>query len=152
MKKLLLIIALFAFTDSFVCSAQNQDEEAIRQVVQKYIRSIDNCDTTLVNQIWSHNDNVSFIAPSGYYKTYNEIRDRFVIGIFGTVFKERHLISRDLKINVNGNLAWIEFSWDFNAIRVDNGQIHSTKGLETQIMQKDAAGEWKLMHVHYSAQ
>ena len=27
------------------------------------------CDTSIVNRIWSHGDEVSFIAPSGHYAT-----------------------------------------------------------------------------------
>ena len=53
--------------------AQTADEEAdrmaIEQVIDQYITSINRCDTSIVNRIWSHGDEVSFIAPSGYYAT-----------------------------------------------------------------------------------
>ena len=53
--------------------AQTADEEAdrmaIEQVIDQYITSINRCDTSIVNRIWSHGDEVSFIAPSGHYAT-----------------------------------------------------------------------------------
>ena len=53
---------------------------AIEQVIDQYITSINRCDTSIVNRIWSHGDEVSFIAPSGYYATYHAIRDQLVVG------------------------------------------------------------------------
>lgn len=50
----------------------------------------------------------------------------------------------------NGNAAWSEFSWTFDATRKD-GSPHHARGRETQIFEKDNDGEWKLIHIHYSA-
>ncbi len=144
---MIAVTALFSLTG---CVTRQADESAaIRQVVDKYIQTINQADTALVNQIWSHEPQVSFIAPSGYYKTYNEIRDKLVVGLFGSKFTERNLQSEDLVINQAGDMAWVEFRWKFDAIRID-GQPHNTKGQETQILQKDKDGNWKLVHIHYS--
>ena len=136
------------------CSSQPKvDElaevERVNQVVEQYIQTINNDETTLVNQIWSHGDEVSFIAPSGRYSTYNEIRDSLVHGLFGLNFTQRNLQKEKLSIHVNGPSAWAEFEWKFSAIRVD-GSPHNTVGRETQIFEKDADGNWRLVHIHYS--
>lgn len=127
-----------------------QDKVAIEQLIDKYVKTINQCDTALVNCIWSHDEKVSFIAPTGYYSSHNEIRDSLVVGVFGTFFSERHLRKDSLKIEVNGNSAWSEFAWTFDATRKD-GTAHHAKGRETQIFKKYSNGRWKLIHIHYSA-
>ena len=44
---------------------EESDRAAIERLVGRYIESINTCDTTIVNDIWSHADHVTFIAPSG---------------------------------------------------------------------------------------
>lgn len=140
----------------FGCARQAQpsneeaDRLAIEQVIDQYVTSINACDTALVNRIWSHGDEVSFIAPSGYYATYQAIRDQLVVGLFGTNFTQRELKKDSLKISVNGDSAWSEFSWTFHATKLD-GTPHDTKGRETQIFERSADGVWRLVHIHYSA-
>lgn len=140
----------------FGCARQAQpsneeaDRLAIEQVIDQYVTSINACDTALVNRIWSHGDEVSFIAPSGYYATYQAIRDQLVVELFGTNFTQRELKKDSLKISVNGDSAWSEFSWTFHATKLD-GTPHDTKGRETQIFERSADGVWRLVHIHYSA-
>ena len=133
--------------------AQTADEEAdrmaIEQVIDQYITSINRCDTSIVNRIWSHGDEVSFIAPSGYYATYHAIRDQLVVGLFGAYFTQRELKKSSLKISINGDSAWSEFYWTFHATKLD-GTPHDTKGRETQIFERSADGSWRLVHIHYS--
>ena len=107
------------------------------------------CDTSIVNRIWSHGDEVSFIAPSGYYATYHAIRDQLVVGLFGANFTQRELKKGSLKISINGDSAWSEFYWTFHATKLD-GTPHDTKGRETQIFERSADGSWRLVHIHYS--
>ena len=129
---------------------EEADRLAIEQVIDQYITSINACDTAIVNRIWSHGNEVSFIAPSGYYATYHAIRDQLVVGLFGANFTQRALQKDSLKISINGDSAWSEFSWTFHATKLD-GTPHDTKGRETQIFERSADGSWKLVHIHYSA-
>lgn len=159
MKKIFLpIVALVAMTIATSCSQSStpqansddsNDKAQISAVVDQYISTINNDDTTLVNRIWSHGDEVSFIGPSGRYSTYNEIRDSLVHGLFGLNFTERNLRKESLDINVYGDMAWLEFTWAFDAVRKDGGQ-HRARGRETQILHRED-GQWKLVHIHYSA-
>lgn len=131
-------------------SNQDADRQALEQLVDQYCESINTCDTNIVSRIWAHDTYVSFIAPSGYYPSYEAIRDSFVTRVFGNNFSQRKLQKDDLKLFVNGNSAWSEFAWVFNATRND-GRPHNTKGFETQVYQKGTDGQWRLVHIHYSA-
>lgn len=126
------------------------EKKAIEQLIEQYVKTINECDTALVNQIWSHDAKVSFIGPSGYYSPYTEIRDSLVHGIFGTHFTKRDLRKENLKIELNGDAAWSEFTWTFDATRTD-GKAHHTKGRETQIFERGNDGIWRLIHIHYSS-
>lgn len=153
---LFFTVALFLFANCTMKAERNipnepeKDKAAIEQLISQYVETINRCDTSVVNQIWSHDAKVSFIGPTGYYSTYNEIRDSLVVGVFGANFTQRHLQKDDLKIDINGNTAWSEFSWTFNAVRTD-GAPHNGRGRETQIFEKGNDGKWKLVHIHYSA-
>lgn len=151
---ILAILAVIAScttkTRNIISAGSEKDEAAIERLIDRYVETINQCDTALVNNIWSHDAKVSFIGPSGYYSTYKEIRDSLVTGLFSTYFIERNLQKDELKISVNGNAAWSEFSWTFNAKRTD-GSAHRTRGRETQIFEKDNDGMWRLIHIHYSA-
>ena len=155
MKQLIFLLT-FSLGLHISCAPQqpSADEEAdrlaIEQVIDQYIQSINTCDTAIVNSTWSHGDEVSFIAPSGYYATYQAIRDELVVGLFGTYFTQRELKKSSLKISLNGNSAWSEFTWTFHATKLD-GSSHDTQGRETQIFEKSADGIWRLVHIHYSA-
>lgn len=127
------------------------DEQAVEQLVDRYLTSINTCDTTVVSEIWSHDGDASFVAPSGYYPSYEAIRDSLVVGLFGKNFTQRNLRKLNLKLRLFDNSAWGEFSWKFDAIRLD-GSEHHTRGMETQIYKKDSNGKWRLVHVHYSTQ
>ena len=127
------------------------DRQAVEKVIEQYVSVINTCDTTLCGQIWSREDEVSFIAPSGHYTSYQAIRDSLVVGLFGTRFTQRELRKKSVRITINGNSAWSEFYWTFDATKTD-GAPHHTRGLETQIFKKSPTdGSWKLVHIHYSS-
>ncbi|MBP3730017.1 MAG: nuclear transport factor 2 family protein [Mailhella sp.] len=124
------------------------DQSAVEELVRRYVESVNSCDPEIVNEIWSHDEHVSFVAPAGQFKTYKAIRDDFILGIFAKKFAKRELKKEDLKIHLCGNMAWIEFKWCFDAVTLGGEELHN-RGLETQIAQKED-GVWKLVHIHYS--
>lgn len=149
---ILVVCAFFVLggcTSPKIEMKQKTNEQAVRRIIGKYVESINRCDTALFRRIWAESNEVSFIAPSGYYISYQEIKDSLLIGIFEQKFKSRNLQKEHLKIHINERNAWAEFFWTFNAIKKD-GTLHDTKGHETQIFKKDNDGLWKLVHIHYS--
>ena len=154
MKKLFSIAMILMAEALFMisCTTKTVDIEAekaeISKIIDAYCKTINDDDLELVNEIWSHGDEVSFIGPSGRYSTYNEIRENFVHGVFGVNFTKRNLQKEELNITVYGDAAWAEFNWVFDATRND-GSPHNTKGRESQFFHKEN-GQWKLVHIHYS--
>jgi ketosteroid isomerase-like protein len=145
MKKFLSL--LISFLPFFVMNAQQSEEAVLHQMINKYVTSINECDTLLGRSIWAHSEEVSFIAPSGRMERWEEIKNNFMLGAMGN-FSQRNLKSLTEIINIYGDVAWIEFFWEFDAVRKD-GSPHNAKGRETQILRK-IDGEWKFVHIHYS--
>lgn len=71
--------------EKVISADSEKDKVAIERLIDQYIETINRCDTALVNAIWSHDAKVSFIGPSGYYSTYEEIRDSLVVGGFYSI-------------------------------------------------------------------
>lgn len=149
--KALFLFMLFATVSVAQTNTQQEysDSLAILKIVDEYCQTINTCDTALTAKIWSHDPGVSFIGPMGRYSTYKEIIRDFIIGVWENNFTTRNLQGEDVKLHIVGDMAWLEFSWKFDAITKD-GKPHNTKGLETQILQREPDG-WKFVHIHYSA-
>lgn len=69
--------------------------------------------------------------------------------MFAENFTARKLNFFDEKVNIYGNVAWIEFYWVFDGTLKYNNSSVQTKGRETQIWRK-LNKEWRLVHIHYS--
>ena len=116
-------------------------------LVALYVRSIDEADTTLASEVWSHTAEISFIGPTeteygwnGVKKIYQRFRDNF---------SARKLTFSSLKYYYSNDISWLTYYWMFDAISATNTPVQS-KGRETQIWRK-INHEWRLVHVHYSA-
>ncbi len=125
------------------------DMRAVEELVGRYVDSINTCDPAAVDDIWSHGDDVSFVAPAGHFRSFEAVRDDLVMGVFAGKFRERRLRKEDLKIHLEGSMAWAEFTWSFDAVTKAGEEVHN-RGFETQVMRKEGRGAWKLVHVHYS--
>jgi len=123
---------------------------AIRGIITKYAKSIDDADTNLASQVWSHSADVSFINPQGRERGFERIKRNIYEVAMGGTFSERKLNIHDVFIHVYGDAAWAEFDWDFVAKLRKDGSPVTTRGMETQIYRKEAGG-WRLVHVHYCA-
>ena len=127
------------------------DERDIRSLIAQYTASVDAADTKLAAEVWSTSPNVSFIHPMGHERGWADIESNLYRKLMGGMFSERKLVARDIAIHLQGDSAWVEFYWTFNAKLKSNGAPIETKGRETQVYQKDPQRRWRLVHVHYSA-
>ena len=125
------------------------DESAIREQIARYVRSVNDADTVLAGTVWDTTEAVSFMHPRGHDHGWEEICSRFYQSGMAARFTARTLTLHDLSVNVLGDSAWIECYWAFEADKVGGGIVR-TKGRETQVFWR-RAGEWRLMHIHYSA-
>jgi Xaa-Pro aminopeptidase len=136
--------------NGIVSSAETlADSGAIRNLIEKYAKSVDDADTTLAAQVWLDSPDVSFIHPLGQEHGFQQIKQNVYLRLMGETFSERKLSIHDVSIHVYGDAAWAEFYWDFAAKFKKDGSPLATHGRETQLYQKEQ-GRWRLVHVHYS--
>lgn len=127
------------------------DERDILFQIARYSASIDRADTNLAADVWHTFPSASFIHPMGYERGWSDISYNLYRKLMGETFSERKLATRDITVHLNGDSAWAEFSWTFDAKLKSTGAPVHTEGRETQIYQRDPMRVWRLHHVHYSA-
>lgn len=157
MKKLLvnllvgMIICGTYSTQSFGQTSQESAEKiAIKNILNDYIISINNADTTLGKKVFLTSEKVNFIHPRKHEKGWENIKTG-IYGMFGSRFAKRDLKSTEEIITIFDDVAILEFYWVFDAIFNDeNATPLQTKGRETQVLKK-FGGDWKIIHVHYSS-
>jgi ketosteroid isomerase-like protein len=121
----------------------------IHHLIDQYAKAVDTVDLNLLSRIWSHSPEVSFIYPLGEERGFDAIEQHVFQNVMGSMFTARDLKPQGVAIHVDGNAAWSEFHWVFHATMRKDGSAVTTHGIETQIYRKEA-GEWRLVHVHYS--
>lgn len=148
----LTLYLILALTVSCAAPGERGDDvqastEAIRLQIGKYTAALDAADTNLASQVWLTSPEVSFINPAGHQHGWDEVKG--VYTFFGSAFSERKLAVRDVSIHVNGDAAWAEFYWHFDAKQRPDGAPMQSDGRETQVYRK-VGDQWLLVHVHYS--
>ncbi len=124
-------------------------QENIRNLLNDYVQSINDCDLNTAEKIWNVEDKVSFIHPLGYEHSFEEIIEHFYKGIMQNLFSKRELIIKNIEFTQHENNAFVEFEWDFYATQRENNEPIHTKGRESQFI-IDKSGQWKICHIHYS--
>ncbi|MHC5543606.1 YybH family protein [Singulisphaera rosea] len=130
-------------------TSTKDETNAIRSLIAKYAKSIDDADTTLAAEIWSTSPDVSFIHPLGHERGWEEVKRNFYEKTMAGMFTDRKLTPKDATVHAYGDAAWAEFTWKFSAKLKQGGQPLKTNGREIQIYHK-VSGHWELIHVHYS--
>ena len=149
----ILLVAIALLTPA--CAAVQEDTgpasdvEVIHHLIERYTKAVDTVDLNLLSQIWSHSPEVSFIYPLGEEHGFDAIEQHVFKNVMGVMFSARDLEPHGVTVHVNGNAAWSEFHWVFRATMRKDGSAVTTHGVETQIYRKQA-GNWRLVHVHYS--
>ena len=153
------LLALTTVVAASICFAQDKRPAAnaaagkgegdIRQLISMYAKAADEADATLASQIWCHSSEDSLINPVGRWRGVKEILS-FYRHEMGETYSSRNLKIADITVRLYKDVAWAEFSWDFEATRKKDGSAVSFHGMETQIYRKNHDG-WCLVHVHYSA-
>ncbi|MGB6691385.1 MAG: nuclear transport factor 2 family protein [Terracidiphilus sp.] len=162
MRRTIYLQSLAAFIAIAIASAvaaQNTPAGAdtaakaeVRALVDRYMRSIDEADTTLGATVWSPTPDVTFINPVGHERGWDQIASEVYGKLMGQTFSKRMLKNvSDVSIHVYGDAAVAEFDWDFVATLRSDGttQVHTT-GRESQVYVKLPEKGWRLVHVHYS--
>ena len=67
------------------------------------------------------------------------------------LFSKRDLKIKNISAKFYDKTAFLEFSWDFYAVKKENGEQIHTLGRETQLLVL-RNNEWKISNIHYSQQ
>ena len=130
-------------------ACHGNDQAAIRSLIDRYANAADTADPAVVSQVWSNSPEVTFIEPLGNLRGIDQVKS-FYTQVMGGMFTDRHLVTKNVAIHVDGDSAWSEFDWEFTAKLKSNGSSVDTRGSETQIYRREPNG-WRIVHVHYSA-
>lgn len=149
-------LAVFGLLILTACQRERAQEtafsqEAVRAVVDKYVASIGSADTELARKIWAERADISFLHPLGHEKGWGQIRTNFYEKLMRDLFSSRVLTIKQVSIKPLGGAAVAEFYWVFEAKWRKDGSALTSQGRETQVLMRDGQGEWRLVHVHYSA-
>jgi Xaa-Pro aminopeptidase len=128
---------------------ERSESDAIKKLIAKYAKSVDDADTALAAEVWLDSPEVSFIHPLGHEHGFEQIKQNVYKHLMGETFSERKLSVHDIVVHVYGDAAQAEFYWDFTAKFRKDGSPLTTHGRETQLYHKEQ-GRWRLLHVHYS--
>jgi hypothetical protein len=87
-SRLLLAIVLPA-SFPFHVAGQNTaqaDVDSIRHLISDYANAVDTADVTLVQKIWSHSPEVSFIHPLGHEHGVDQVAQNVFAHLMGDTF------------------------------------------------------------------
>src|SRR4030095_2366396 len=125
-----------------------QDDSAVRQVFERYIKSVNAADLALASDVWLQSPDVVAVTPFGRFQGWERVRDEVYVKFLQQSLSERDLQPSNVAIHTMGESAWLAFDWAF-AGKVANGPpIHSERW-ESHVYQKTDRG-WRIAHLHYS--
>ena len=158
MKKTILLLLLLPLLALQFCDCPedeakynpDKDLSAIRTVLEKYTIARENEDITMIEEVWSNNEDIILIGTDSdeNYVGWDQIR-KAVQKQFGSF--ESVLISiTDQKIHtdMDGRTAWFSQTLNYNFIY--NGEAMGFEGIRsTGVLQKQE-GKWNIVQVHLS--
>jgi uncharacterized protein (TIGR02246 family) len=125
-----------------------QDETAVRQQLEMYIRSVNTADGTLASEVFAQSSDIVVVTPLGRFHGWESVRDDLYVKFLQGAFKERDLRPSNVSVQVTGDSAWLAYDWEFAGTLAD-GQPTASKGWETQVYERTDRG-WRIVHLHYS--
>ena len=154
MKMTRATLSVIVIVSSFLTACQApasdvaQDEGAVRQVFDSYIKSVNAADVTLASNVWLQSPDIVVITPFGRFQGWERVRDDVYVKFLQQTFSERDLRPSNVSMHVTGDSAWLAFDWAFTA-KLANGQPMASTGWESHVYQKTDRG-WRIAHLHYS--
>jgi ketosteroid isomerase-like protein len=127
-------------------------QAAVSRQIDRYVASINDGDVDAAKMIWADSGDITFINTTGIHKGWPAIN-----GAVHAFFRDK-FTKRDLRlvvapaIQVFGNTAVAEFSWDFDGVMTSGKELHTRGGRESQVYIRSGKGDWRLVHAHYSLQ
>jgi ketosteroid isomerase-like protein len=151
MTNRLVVAALIAAAVSGSCAKAidvEQEKVAVRQVLDRYLESVNGADVRIASEIWSQTPDTSVVTPFGRFEGWEKVREGVYVNFLQKAFTERRLQAENVGIHVDRDTAWAAFDWSFAGTLAD-GQPTSAKGWESHVYRKTERG-WVIVHLHYS--
>ena len=146
-EKARLAVALGAFICLAGCQAPasnvQQDESAVRQVFENYLKSVNAADLALGSEIWMQSPDAVAVTPFGRFQGWDQIRDEVYVKFLQQSLTERDLQPSNVSIHTMGDSAWLAFDWAFKG-KMATGQPIESKGWESHVYQRTDRG-WKIV-------
>ncbi len=124
------------------------DSADIKELVDKYVQSINDADSGLAYGFFAHVGAESFVHPGGFEQGWRQINTN-IYGVLGNQYSRRKWNIVYERIWLFECAASVEIEWMMDAtLKKDNSTLQ-LKGKETQMWAR-LKGEWKLVQVHDS--
>jgi ketosteroid isomerase-like protein len=146
--KIAALVAILSLTVTCASPPAADDRQALQQVLDKYIQSVNSADVSLASEIWSQSPDLVVVAPFGRFQGWESVRDDVYLKVLQQGFSERNLRSSNMAMEVMGDSAWVVYDWEFTGRRT-NGAATTSKGWESQMLRRTERG-WRIVHLHYS--
>jgi hypothetical protein len=124
------------------------DSADIKELVDKYIESINNADSGLAYGLFAHVGRECFVHPEGFEQGWGEINTN-IYSVLGNLYSRRKWNIVHEQIWLFECAASVEIEWILDATLKKDNNTFQLKGKETQLWAK-LKGEWKLTQVHDS--
>jgi len=145
-------LALLVSTSLAGCQAPSanvqQDESAVRQVFENYLKSVNAADLSLGSDIWMQGPDIVAVTPFGRFQGWDQVREEVYVKFLQQSLTGRDLRPGNVSIHTLGDSAWLEFDWAFKG-KMATGESVESKGWESHVYQRTDKG-WKIVHLHYS--
>lgn len=152
MPRVALVAALFLSSSFAACQAPaadvRQDERAVREVFERYIKSVNAADLALASDTWLQSPEIVAVTPFGRFQGWDRVREEVYVKFLQQSLAERDLQPSNVSIQMTGDSAWLAFDWTFKG-KLATGQSMESKGWESHVYQRTDQG-WRIAHLHYS--
>ena len=149
-----LICAITSFGITTSCAQEmhrlnvRPDSADIKELVDKYVQSINNADSGLAYRLFGQTGAEYFVHPGGFERGWQQINTN-IYGILGSLYTRREWRILHERIWLFECAASVVIEWTMDVtVKKDNSALQ-LKGKETQLWAK-LKGEWKLAQVHDS--
>lgn len=126
------------------------DQEQIKQLVNRYIQAIHTQDKDEFLSLWTGSDADTMISITHVFSGAPAIYQDFLIDLIQQRYSNIDLYSDSLTCHlIDDQTAIVIFAYHTQCTLRETGQDYGIQGLETQVLRR-IGGAWKLQHVHYS--
>lgn len=148
----LTILAVFVLTlvlhsNWHTTIAVANEEAAIRAVLTRYAAGYETGELAAIEKLWLRDETVSVAEAGSFNHGWTDFRDHHLGPELGAM-KNVKFPFEDIRIHVNGKLAWVTFNYKMSG--ESRGRAFDNAGAATLVLEKRGS-DWLVVHQHTSA-